>query len=58
VLLQSDVFSHQEEAKVLASDTTSIKIPYGLNNCMEYFLSQNFFVRATQEIRELNNNNF
>jgi hypothetical protein len=41
---------------MLASKAASIDTPSGLNQRMDYFFTRNFFVRATQEMREVDNN--
>jgi hypothetical protein len=58
VHVRSDVVSHKEEVAMLASDIVYVNTPHGLNMCMGYFLSRNFFIRAAQEMRKVNNNNF
>jgi hypothetical protein len=56
--LKSDVITHAEEAAMLASEAASLDTPQGLNQRMGYFATRNFFIRASQEIREVNSNQF
>jgi hypothetical protein len=41
---------------MLASKAASVDTPWDLNERMEYFFTRNFFIRATQEMREIDNN--
>jgi hypothetical protein len=54
--VQSDVVYVPEENEMLNSPAASIDTPWGLNQQMGYFFTRNFFVRAAQEMREVDNN--
>jgi hypothetical protein len=58
VPVHSDVVTHKEELEMLNSKASLVSTPYGLNMRMGYFLLQNFFIQAAQEMREITSNNF